>query len=618
MTVKKAAVSAGAPSRQVLPGMKTGCRCLFFVFAWLFLGLYNSEVLYKTQDFNLFLCGDHAFFTSMLQHQGGLLTYAGRYLTQFFYFPLLGAAMLALLLSLLEWAVSQLVPLKGYASLLHFVPSLLLLLAQTSVGYYIYLEWEPSFLFITVLGTLLALGAAASFRCFNRSGAALRVILALLLVAAVWAVAGSFMWLTACCITAECLKRKDGGLSRYTGAAALPAAFVCLVASGSLFYAGFGETLTAPLPDISFFEPVVPVLLSGMAVVLLTFMAQNTRTDAPGTSATWKKSAGLLAAGCLAVALLSYHDANFRTELTLQHLFTEQDWDGIFRKAEKVRRPTRAISAYRAVALANTPGSALGNCFFDYDFDYKPVKCRKEVPERILYYADFELCTSVINSSYRWNAEFCAKYGYRPALLKSMIMAALVNRELNLATRYLKILNQTTFHKIWALRTTHYLNDIHTLYEIPFYQAIIDRLPSEDIIEDFNGTTYLFSYLGEEPDMLERSLIVSLYFKRIDVFCAKLKRLSDDYVRSLPIGIQEGIAFAGLAVDESYLEQFSVPQVIMSNVREFQRRLNATTSWEEAREELKPQFGGTVPYYMVFGDVAEYDFPTIGTGSGLY
>ena len=618
MSDSKSNLSDGQTSLQRLMQGTCGRRMVFFLFAWLFLGLYNSEFLYKIQEFNLFIGQDRLFLAGLTQQQGGLLVYAARYLTQFFYFPLVGALIAAALLSLLELAVAHLARLQGCWSLLHFLPSLLLLLAQTTTGYYLYLQWEPAFPFVAETGMLLAVGTIALYRR-TAGKPVLRAAAALLLPAAVYAVSGSFAWIVLCGMAIETFRagQKSGAVLQVLLLAASLAG--CIATGYRLFFADGRALLYRPLPDAGFIEPFGITLLAALATVWLTARRPDRPAPAPASAraAGWRPML-VLAAACAVTFFVSYRDVNFRTELKLQHLFEQQEWDRMVDKADLVKRPTRTISAYRAMALANSTTYRLADHFFDFNFDYLPVKCRKEVPERMLYYADFELCAGVPNSAFRWNAEYAAQYGFRPALLKAMTMAALVNRELDLATKYLKILNQTTFHKIWALKTTHYLNDIHLLYNEPFYRNIIDRLPPDDTIEDFNGITHLFSYLGEDPVMFERSLVTALYFKRIDTFCAKLGQMPGELMQNMPVYFQEAIAFAGLSVDPSYLEKYNVPAVVLSNVREFQRQLNATDNREDAKRDLKAQFGRTLPYYMVFGEAADYNFPETGTGTILY
>ena len=66
------------------------------------LVVFESDFLYTAQEQNLFL-HTPLFFEQQMVRAGGLLTWAGCYLTQFFYYPMLGAGLLCLLWAFLLW-----------------------------------------------------------------------------------------------------------------------------------------------------------------------------------------------------------------------------------------------------------------------------------------------------------------------------------------------------------------------------------------------------------------------------------------------------------------------------------------------------------------------------------
>ena len=67
---------------------------VFFLFSFLFLGMYNGELLYKLQSSSLFL-GNSIFAQESINQSAGLLVYASRFLIQLLFHPLLGGALLA-------------------------------------------------------------------------------------------------------------------------------------------------------------------------------------------------------------------------------------------------------------------------------------------------------------------------------------------------------------------------------------------------------------------------------------------------------------------------------------------------------------------------------------------
>lgn len=60
------------------------------------LAVFEADLLYKLQEQNLFM-RTPLFFQQRMVVAGGLLSWAGSYLTQYFYYPMLGAGLLCLL-----------------------------------------------------------------------------------------------------------------------------------------------------------------------------------------------------------------------------------------------------------------------------------------------------------------------------------------------------------------------------------------------------------------------------------------------------------------------------------------------------------------------------------------
>jgi hypothetical protein len=59
---------------------------LFALYSFWFLGIHKADLMFRLQELTLFLF-DKTFFYEHLQSPGGLLEYAGKFLTQFFYYP---------------------------------------------------------------------------------------------------------------------------------------------------------------------------------------------------------------------------------------------------------------------------------------------------------------------------------------------------------------------------------------------------------------------------------------------------------------------------------------------------------------------------------------------------
>ena len=110
----------------------------------------ESHFLWKVQELNLFL-NTSLFFRQQMVVPAGMLTYAGTWFTQLFYYPWLGVTALCgwwlLLLFLLKRAFA--VPAR-WASLL-LIPVALLVLTDVDLGYWVYLLKLRGHFFLTTM-----------------------------------------------------------------------------------------------------------------------------------------------------------------------------------------------------------------------------------------------------------------------------------------------------------------------------------------------------------------------------------------------------------------------------------------------------------------------------------
>ncbi|MBP5679983.1 MAG: hypothetical protein J6X31_02950 [Bacteroidales bacterium] len=134
----------------------------FAILAWVRLVVQNSDLLYEAQDQGFWQPGS-LYFQQVLQQPGSWLSWAGQYLTQFFFYPAWGASILILLwlviyaLSLYAWR------LPWYLCWVALVIPMMLLWAETSGGYHIYLSkvpdwWFTPTLFFVLVAIVMAVG----------------------------------------------------------------------------------------------------------------------------------------------------------------------------------------------------------------------------------------------------------------------------------------------------------------------------------------------------------------------------------------------------------------------------------------------------------------------------
>ncbi|MBQ3657480.1 MAG: hypothetical protein II956_11635 [Bacteroidales bacterium] len=76
--------------------LKYGLLGLLFATSFVFWGFIHSELLFYMEHYQMFLT-DFSYFVERVSVVGGLADYIGEFITQFFYYPVLGAAFIAVL-----------------------------------------------------------------------------------------------------------------------------------------------------------------------------------------------------------------------------------------------------------------------------------------------------------------------------------------------------------------------------------------------------------------------------------------------------------------------------------------------------------------------------------------
>ena len=154
--------------------MLKSCRHILFtgLFGFLFLVIFKTGLLYHLDQFSLF-CPKGDWLRMFFEQPGGILALSGAFLTQFCHYPVLGAALFALLMCLVTFLTEKAFGLEGRAVWLSTLPALFLLLFITRLDYSVYLFRTYGLLYSQVLGFCVASALVLLYRkCFlgKRSG----------------------------------------------------------------------------------------------------------------------------------------------------------------------------------------------------------------------------------------------------------------------------------------------------------------------------------------------------------------------------------------------------------------------------------------------------------------
>ncbi|MEE3446473.1 MAG: DUF6057 family protein, partial [Prevotella sp.] len=125
--------------------------------------IYETDLLWKVQHFNLFLFSS-LFFKQQMIVPGGMLSYLGTFFTQFFYYPWLGVVLLCLWWLLLTWVTKRAFQIPDRWSVIALLPVAILLANNMDLGYWHYMMKLKGYFFVPTIGTTAAVCLLWVFR----------------------------------------------------------------------------------------------------------------------------------------------------------------------------------------------------------------------------------------------------------------------------------------------------------------------------------------------------------------------------------------------------------------------------------------------------------------------
>ena len=129
-----------------------------------FLLFFEADLLWKLQEQNLFL-NTSQFFNERMLVPGGLLSWIGTWLTQFFYYPWLGTLLLCVCWLLMMWLVKRAFKVADQWWAVMLVPVALLLLTIVDMGYWLYMLKLQGHFFVSTIGTTAVVALLWAYRC---------------------------------------------------------------------------------------------------------------------------------------------------------------------------------------------------------------------------------------------------------------------------------------------------------------------------------------------------------------------------------------------------------------------------------------------------------------------
>ena len=449
----------------------------FVMFAYWIMAVKNGFMLRWYDEMSLFE-PTRIFFRQFLYYPGGLLRYAGTWLTQLLYHPWLGTSALIALWLLLWLLICKAFRLGRDAAPLALLIPLAMLVSVVQLDEAWLTLKTTGYIFSNTLGYIFTAGTIALYR--PASPKTLASAATSVLIAACYPVAGFYALLSAaiCVILGIKSALQEKRHTMLAGSALTilliiaipPLYYTCLhgnaVDNDYLYFKGLPELMMESF-DIYLW---IPFILA-TALMLLFALTEGTVCLGENRYVRW---IGLTAVclGCAWSVKASHKSEQLRATVLMLQRLDKNDWQGMSRIMSRIKEPPNyTMRLLNHLALANqgkegeSPSKYSANAGDGRHSEKFTMTAFVHVP---VYYNIGRL-----NQSYRWAMEHTVQYGKRVFFLKYMVKDALLRGEIQLAKRYNDILLSTMFHREWAENINRFIENPSLIDTDPDFQRIL-------------------------------------------------------------------------------------------------------------------------------------------------
>ena len=588
-------------NKNKLTGTVLSVSLLAFILFAVYVLYINQEVFYTAHDRSEFVFGT-PFFHTLMSKPFGLMRYAGAWLTQLFYYPAFGSAVLAAIWILIFLVGIKAFRLQGSASALMLLPVACLLTSVVDLGYWIYVSTIRGYWFSQSVGYLVMLLLLWSARCTPRKWHLVWYLLGI----CIYPLLGWYALLFVLCLAL---------FEKVTWCEFL-GVFLLFFTAGiwhTLCYSNLKpeDVVLAGLPKFetpgdSSERLTYPFWILGAVSILISLYVKYLNNPKIKCLVPLLSSV----AGVIFTSSFMYKDSNYINEMHMVRSAENDDWQEVLRMAEKNKRPTTTMVFLKNIALMNEGGLLdrsfkLGNDAVNINnIDSLHVSLLNIASPLIFYNY------GMINEAIRLNFENGIQYGFSPFLLKTLTRCALAAGDGKLVERYTTILHHHPFYSNWQpAPVTEKIKELQKCYP--------DGFTGGENSESFLVNSISLWYESDSKVASEQALFYAILRCDSRRFWASLH----DYVRlhmdeTFPLHAQEAYILYMEKAPEQKRMMLPVEQVVYDRYKGFwsalERRAKLGMTIEKIGEEMRDEYGNTYWWFNIFG--RKFMNPTINIG----
>ncbi len=486
------------PSKRVFPAVDVGGRfavsisvALLIVLSVAYLCFFGGSIFFFQENNSLFIFSTD-YFQKFCSEPGGLLVYAGNFLTQFYFNPFYGSLIvtaLILLVCLVFIRINKRLKAERSVSLfLALLPSGLLLLLQTRYDFYPYY----------ILGFLLA---ALWFLISISPGNGIKRFILTGLFPLFYYLTGSFALIY---ITLYLLYYLiyEKGRPRYL----LPSFLILL---SFLTFLLFKNIIFLQPVDRLLFYPLFLYEYSSLTVYLSLFsgvlILYPLLIKTAGLASGKIKFQPLFSLATILILFSSVVFLLFRNRdpaaadiISLERAVYNQEWDEVIRQYEKSPSPNIIGQYYYNLALSEKGElcSRMFSCQQNFGSMSLTLARDNEQTYRAIY---FYYAVGLTGEAHHLAYELMVQHGFRPENIKMLIKTELINGNFRIAERYINVLKKTLHYRKWANKYEKMLFKPDLVKSDPELGEEIRLLPAKDFFVVTDDSRNVDLLLKENP-----------------------------------------------------------------------------------------------------------------------
>ena len=594
----------------------------FIMLAWYFLFVRNADTMYFMQDRGWWN-STSLFWEECTRVPGGWLSWAGAYLTQFFYYPALGCSMLIAL-----WIVTFLVAKWSFKvpnewSFLLFIPMAALLCSDIQLGYWVYILKDIDYVFYHPLGLLAALILTLPLWQYLPVGEKVQRWIAVAWIPIVAALfyypLGVYALLAAVIVAVRLLSQKN-----FVGLAVvvftiwlvpkIETSGTTLMRPDQPWLYGFRKFELDDLRDYFLEIPFYVALIAPLFFPFIKRLKANKLLVSQGIMAV------TAVAMYFCLSARDFNDYNFHAEMRMQRGVEECRWNDVLLEAAKVKGPvTREMVMFRDIALINR-GELCSKRYAYNNESIQPVTVSDSIHIRIcdqagdlIYYNYGETVFAI-----RRAIERCMHYGYSYYTMRVLTQCALVNGETDNARKYLRLLSRTTFQKKWAKEMQRFVDDEkllptdeHFRMPLKLYNEGSELVGTDDKYVELTILKKWMYSITTDPEAQEVALGSAMIMRDRRCFWSQVQQFYNiNPGKYFPIHVQEAMLFEvyELGAQGVNLSFVQFDQRVVDRYKAFISKMKQYASQgmneKQIGKALRPEFGDTYMWdYCVLREV---------------